>query len=323
MNKIIKICLGIFLMGNLSSASMLDSVIYSVVGQVANATGARLGDEIYYGSSKSTRHTTSHRKHRKRKKHHKSVVITPEMKIQQALSSLGFYRGKIDGQVNSYETRSAIKAMNVAFNMGNTASLSPEAKDALVYLGTLFRFDRCLISQGTDKRSKGKKIQTSLKIHGFYFTKIDGAVGAGTRRCIGDYKLSKGLSSGQSLDFEEEYQLVSSAKAMNDKDIDNTINNLKRPSLQHMTTSPQVQGQQQFQQQTQPVQKYIPQGQQQNNQYVQPAVNVQSNPTMQHNMSQVPNSSVGQQVNANKALNAAPSVASETVTVAPAMYTPK
>jgi len=320
MNKMIKICLGIFLIGSVASASMLDSVIYNVIGQVANATGARLGDEIYYGSSKSTRHTT-HKKHRKRKKHHKSIVITSEMKIQQALTSLGFYRGKIDGQVNSYETRSAIKSMNIAFNMGSTASLTPEAKDALVYLGTLFRFDRCLISQGTDKRSKGRKIQTSLKIHGFYFTKIDGAVGAGTRRCIGDYKISKGLSGGQSLDFEEEYQLVSSAKIMNDKDIDDTINNLKRPSLQHVTTAPQ--GQQQFQQQTQPVQKYMSQGQQQSNQYAQPAVSIQSNPTMQHTMSQASNSSSERQANGNNALNTMPSATKETVSVAPSMYTPE
>jgi peptidoglycan hydrolase-like protein with peptidoglycan-binding domain len=149
------------------------------------------------------------------------------MKIQKALASLGFYHGRIDGEVNSFETRSAIKDMNMAYEIGNSASLKPEARDALIFLGTLFEFDRYLISRGTDRRSKGKKIQTALKIHGFYFSKIDGVVGRGTRNAIAQYKAAKGLSYGSSLDFEEEYQLVSSAKQMNDKNIEDTIGTLK------------------------------------------------------------------------------------------------
>jgi len=94
--------------------------------------------------------------------------------------------------------------MNIAYEIGNTASLKPEAKDALIFLGTLFEFDRYLISSGTDKRSKGKKIQTALKIHGFYFSKIEGVVGSGKRKSITQYKTSKRLSHGASLDFEEE-----------------------------------------------------------------------------------------------------------------------
>ena len=117
--------------------------------------------------------------------------------------------------------------MNIAYEIGNTASLKPEAKDALIFLGTLFEFDRYLISSGTDKRSKGKKIQTALKIHGFYCSKSEGVVGSGTRNSITQYKTSKRLSHGASLDFEEEYQLVSSAKQMNDKNIEDTIGSLK------------------------------------------------------------------------------------------------
>ena len=52
-------------------------------------------------------------------------------------------------------------------------------------------------------------------------------VGSGTRNSIAQYKTAKGLSSGSSLDFEEEYQLVSSAKQMNDKNIEDTIGSLK------------------------------------------------------------------------------------------------
>ena len=86
--------------------------------------------------------------------HHRN---NDEMKIQQALASLGFYRGMIDGEVNSFETRSAIKDMNIAYEISDNASLKPESKDALIFLGTLFEFDRHLISRGTDKRSKGRR----------------------------------------------------------------------------------------------------------------------------------------------------------------------
>ncbi|MBA1421617.1 MAG: peptidoglycan-binding protein [Epsilonproteobacteria bacterium] len=226
MVKIKKLCVvsvGLLTLGGFAQASMMDQLIYNVAGQATNAAGARLGDEIYYGSSRSATpsHHVKHKKHYK--KRHVAHVDTDEMKIQRALASLGFYRGRIDGAINSFETRSAIKDLNVAYGISTGASLLPQEKNSLIYLGTLFDFDRHLISRGTDKRSKGKKIQTALKIHGFYFSKIDGAVGPGTRRSISEYKASKGLSYGNALDFEEEYQLVSSAKAMNDKNIEETI----------------------------------------------------------------------------------------------------
>ena len=270
--KLLVVPFGVCIMGSVSvEASILDQVVMNVVGQVSNAVGSRLGDEIYYGSSKGARKTTKKRTHKKRRK--KAVISqdTPEMQIQKALASLGFYRGKIDGLVNSYETRSAIKAMNIAYNLGNTSSLAPATKDSLIYLGTLFGFDRSLISEGTSKRTKGRKIQTSLKIHGFYFTRIDGAVGKGTRRCIADYKMAKGLSHGSSLDFEEEYQLVSTAKQLNDRNIDDTINALQNTYAQR-TAMPQ---QGQTGQYSQAVNSsYVPDGQMQAPQYTQPHNNM-------------------------------------------------
>ena len=224
--KLFIVSVGVLALGGVSQASMLDQLIYNVAGQATNAAGARLGDEIYYGSSRSTPQKVHHVKHKSHKKRYVHRD-TPEMKIQRALASLGFYRGRIDGEINSFETRSAIKDLNIGYGISNSASLLPEEKNSLVFLGTLFDFDRHLISRSNDKRSKGKKIQTALKIQGFYFSKIDGAVGPGTRRSIAEYKASTGQSYGNALDFEEEYQLVSSAKAMNDKSIEDTINSIK------------------------------------------------------------------------------------------------
>lgn len=235
-NKSIVALLGVIIFTSSSQASLLDHALYNVVDQASNAAGARLGDEIYYGSSGQGTHSKSgsHRKRAKHRKKHrakKHVPIAPKMTdekyLQKALTSLGFYKGKIDGEVNSFETRSAIKAMNIAYGISNSASLLPQTKDTLIFLGTLFTFDRALIASGGDKRSKGRKIQTALKIHGFYHDKVDGVIGSGTRECIANYKREKSNSSGSALDFEEEYQLISTAKEMNDKNIDDSIASLK------------------------------------------------------------------------------------------------
>ena len=234
--KLTIITLGTMLIGNVAQASMMDQLIYNVAGQATNAAGARIGDEIYYGSSRGRGHAKRHRRAKHRKVRHKkvrSVVVPPvakmtdEKRIQKALTSLGFYKGKIDGEINSFETRSAIKEMNIAYGIGDSASLKPEIKDTLIYLGTLFGFDRALIASGNDKKTKGKKIQTALKIHGYYHDKIDGLIGSGTRSCISNYKNENGMSPSGALDFEEEYKLISSAKEKNDKNMETSIASLK------------------------------------------------------------------------------------------------
>jgi len=216
---------GSLLTGNIAYASFGDALVGGVVGGVV---GSVVTNEVYRSKRHHAhkRYTKKHVRHTK-KKRYIAPVMTSEKKLQKALMALGFYHGNIDGEANSYETRSAIKAMNSAYEMGDTASLSPKAKDSLIYLGDLFAFDRVLISKDNSRRAKGKKIQTALKIHGFYHSKVDGAVGAGTRRVIAEYKREKGLSAGNRLDFEEEYQLISSAKKINDKNIDDTVASLK------------------------------------------------------------------------------------------------
>ncbi len=229
----------LLLTGNMAYASFGDAVVGGVVGGVV---GSVITNEVYRNNR---RHRTVKRYKKKRhvarkkaaRKKYVAPVMSSGMKIQKSLAALGFYHGRIDGEVNSYETRSAIKAMNSAYEIGDTASLDPKAKDTLIYLGDLFVFDRALISKDNSKRGKGKKIQTALKIHGFYHTKVDGAVGSGTKRSIAEYKSAKGLSGGDRLDFEEEYQLISTAKKLNDKNIDDAVASLKGTKQKSATNS--------------------------------------------------------------------------------------
>jgi len=201
-----------------------------VGGLVGGAVGSVITNEVYNSNKKSSQPTYRpvHRKSSHKKHVRKSTIrISDEMKIQKALAGMGFYHGKIDGEVNSFETRTAIKELNTAYGIGNSAALKPEEKDTLIYLGTLFIFDRYLIARGSDNRTKGKRIQTALKVLGFYHGKIDGAIGPGTRSAIAEYNSAKGYGTSAALDFESEYQLITQAREANDKNINDAINSLK------------------------------------------------------------------------------------------------
>jgi len=223
---------GLFLTGNMLYANFGDALVGGVVG---GAVGSIITNEVYHSNddrgTHSTHRTHHHTTHKSKKRSHRKHIATPRMtdekRIQKALSSLGFYHGKIDGEVNSYETRSAIKEMNIAYEISQSASLRPEEKDSLIYLGTLLEFDRYLIAHGADSKTKGRKIQTALKVLGYYHDRIDGLVGRGTRSAIAQYKDENGMSPTGYLDFEEEYQLVDRAKEKNDKNIDDVIQSIK------------------------------------------------------------------------------------------------
>ena len=211
------------LIGNVAYAKFGDAVVGGIVG---GAVGSVITNEIY-NSKKQSAQPQQGNTNTKTVYQTSAPKLTDEKKIQTALSSLGFYKGRIDGEVNSYETRAAIKEMNQAYEISQNASLNPEAKDTLIFLGTLFEFDRYLIATGTDTRTKSKRIQTALKLHGYYSGTIDGVIGSGTRSSIAQYKADNGMSSGSALDFEEEYKLSSSAKEKNDQNIEESIAALK------------------------------------------------------------------------------------------------
>jgi len=228
----------------ISASSFGEGFVGGVIGGVIGSAIANQPRRVHRVHHRKKRvHHKKKRVHHKKKVAKKKIVITPEMKIQKSLASLGFYRGKIDGEINSFETRSAIKAMNKAYNISNTASLDRKTRDALIYMGDLFKFDRNLIARGNDKKAKAKKIQTALKVHGFYFDKIDGSIGPATRAKIADYQRSKGLTPTGTLDFEEEYQLISSAKKLVEKNLEETMSSLKVATAKNSKKTPTVDNQ--------------------------------------------------------------------------------
>ena len=212
----------------LAMAGFGDAVVGGVVGGVV---GSVITNGIIHSRSRHHRSSRSHRRKRHRSAP-RPVVESDEMKIQRALKSLGYYRGPIDGAINSFETRTAIKEFNQAYEIGDSAYMSPQERDALIYLGTLLKMDRALISQGNDRRSRTRRIQAALKVLGYYTGKVDGATGPMTRRAISDYRQAAGLMPGTRLGYEEEYRLISTAKQSNDRNIQETLASLKRLGAQ-------------------------------------------------------------------------------------------
>ena len=206
-----------------AEASFGDAVAGGIVGGVV---GSVITNEIYHSGSRRhsrSRHRTYHKRYSA-----SPAVDTDGMKIQRALKNLGFYRGPIDGQINAFGTRNAIKEFNRAYEISDTAYLSPQERDALIYLGTLLQMDQNLALQGEDRRAKTRRTQAALKVLGFYNGKIDGSNGPMTRRAIADYRQANGLPPSYRLGYEEEYRLVTTAKQSNDRNIQETLASLKR-----------------------------------------------------------------------------------------------
>jgi peptidoglycan hydrolase-like protein with peptidoglycan-binding domain len=215
-------------------ASFGDGLVGGVVGGVV---GSVITNEIYHSGSRhrSTRHTSHRRRHRSQ-----APIMTDELRIQKALSAMGFYNGAIDGKINSYESRNAIRQMNSTYGFGDTAYLSPQARDTLIYIGSLIEMDRYLNDQGESRRSRTRRTQAALKVLGFYHGTIDGSTGPMTRRAIADYRNSYGMAPGYRLDYESEYRLIDTARRANDRNINDSIESLKRSaSAVNPSASPQ------------------------------------------------------------------------------------
>jgi peptidoglycan hydrolase-like protein with peptidoglycan-binding domain len=161
--------------------------------------------------------------HRKKSKSKKSVVITRDMRIQKTLLALGFYGGEINGDLNTFETRKAIKKLNESYGISDGSSLDEKTKDQLLYLSYLYELDKDLNTNESNKKARGRQLQAALKIEDSYTGKIDGVVGNGTRKAIANYRVKKGMVPKTSLSEEEKFELLSSAEARNKKNIQEAL----------------------------------------------------------------------------------------------------
>lgn len=67
-----------------------------------------------------------------------SDPLIKEKKIQAALAVMGFYEGELDGDFDTFESRTGIKKFQVDNNLDETGFLSEEEKSQLAYLSNLY-----------------------------------------------------------------------------------------------------------------------------------------------------------------------------------------
>jgi peptidoglycan hydrolase-like protein with peptidoglycan-binding domain len=145
-----------------------------------------------------------------------------------SLAALGFYSSKIDGNINSYESRSAIKKMNESYGLSSSSVLTPESKDQLIYLSHLYEIDKYLQASNKTRTARDKKLQAALKVHDVYTGKIDGVVGNGTRMSIAKYRMKEGMVPETFLADSEKAELVDSAIRKNINNIEMIVASINK-----------------------------------------------------------------------------------------------
>jgi len=182
----------------------------------------RGNDDVSYKSRHKRKHRYKHHRKKTKKRSASSLKITGlsnEKKLQKSLTVLGFYHGDIDGAVNEDATRQAIRKMNIAYRNEDTPFLDFQMKNELILLADLSQYNHYLKLKNKSKKNRVLQLQTALKVLGFYSEKIDGIEGPVMQKSIIKYKRENFLSDGDTLDFEEEYRLVSTAVATNQEQI--------------------------------------------------------------------------------------------------------
>lgn len=81
----------------------------------------------------------------------RSIYKTQEMKIQATLGVMALYDGKLDGDLDTFDSRVAIKKFQKKYNLETTGLLSDTERNQLVYLSNLYV---SLQKKGTNKSKK-------------------------------------------------------------------------------------------------------------------------------------------------------------------------
>ncbi|WP_088343248.1 MULTISPECIES: peptidoglycan-binding protein [Rhodomicrobium] len=136
-------------------------------------------------------------------------------RVQQALTTLGFYNGAIDGDGGT-KTQAAIRRYQESKQIPQTGVLDEEQRGLLKAEADLHSAMASLGSpdvRPSSDRDQKKRVQAALKALGHYTGEIDGSFGQGTSKAIAAYQKAAGMSTSDTLLPEQEKKLVSDAHA--------------------------------------------------------------------------------------------------------------
>lgn len=160
---------------------------------------------------------TTHKSHRVKHQHghrYRHRVDSDEKRWQRALKFLGYYHGKIDGDLYTKASYDAVKRFQEKRQELSTGFLEEPSKIYLSHIDHILTLDSYLNMSTKHKRGKNKKIQAALAIEGFYSGHVDGKLGKKTKHSIRRYKMAADLNGTNTtvLTAEEKEALIEKAK---------------------------------------------------------------------------------------------------------------
>ena len=183
------------------------------------ALQAAVLDDLFESIDHQTVHKKHHRSHHRKHRYH---AISDEKKWQTALKFLGYYQGKINGDLLTTESYKAIKNFQKRQQYFATGLLEDASKKYLTQVYDAIALKNYLDYEGKNRKMNRKKLQAALAAGGVYQGKIDGVMGKKSKESILIYKKSLDQNAtSTSLSEEDEIHLIDEAKTIVDKQLAN------------------------------------------------------------------------------------------------------
>jgi peptidoglycan hydrolase-like protein with peptidoglycan-binding domain len=163
--------------------------------------------------------TVQKKRHKKYRRHY--YAVSDEKKWQTSLKFLGYYQGKIDGDLYSPESFNAIQNFQKRRMSPASGFLENEYKKYLSYIYDIITLNKYLGYKGKSRRKNNKKIQAALALEGTYSGKIDGVMGKKTKKSILLYKSRVDINATSSprLSDKMKHKLIEDAKITAEKQL--------------------------------------------------------------------------------------------------------
>ena len=164
-------------------------------------------------------HQTSHKKHYRKHHYRHHTTLSSDAQYQTALQFLGYYHGKIDGDLSTKASFDAIIDFHTKHNEITTGFLEEEDK---AYLSEVYRtlaMKKYLSYAGKNKKRKYQQIQAALRVESFYNGKIDGHFGKASKKALKRYTAQ--LDTNMSISEQDtKKKLINDAREKIEKEIE-------------------------------------------------------------------------------------------------------
>ena len=123
--------------------------------------------------------------HKRQRSQH---TLSEEAQWQTALRYLGYYHGKIDGDLYTQRSFDAITAFHIKHEEVSIGFLEEADKQYLSEVYQAVSLDRYMTYSGKNKKKNNKKLQAALTLQSLYEGKIDGSFGKRSKHAFALYK---------------------------------------------------------------------------------------------------------------------------------------